>query len=72
MSITAVGNRTLPRGPPRNPLGVIFWTVGACEQPVRSGAHGLRSHRFRLRVSVRKFCPISVKSRGDFLREMDQ
>ncbi len=33
---------------------------GACEQPVRSGAHGLRSHRLRSLLSSRKFCRIRV------------
>ena len=61
MSPTAVGNRTLPRGPPRNPLRVMFRAVGACEQPVRSGAHGLRSHRPRSLLSVRKACRIRVR-----------
>jgi hypothetical protein len=54
MSPTAVGNRTLPREPPRNPLRVMFRTVGACEQPVRSGAHGFRSHRLRSLLSLEK------------------
>jgi hypothetical protein len=47
MSPTAVGNRTLPRRPPRNPLTVMFRAVGACKQPVRSSAHRFRAHRFR-------------------------
>ena len=37
---------------PRNPLRVMFHAVGACDQPVHSGAHGLRSHRLRSLLSV--------------------
>ena len=67
MSPTAVGNRTLPRGPPRNPLKVMFRAVGACEQPVRSGARGLWSHRLRSLLSVRNFCRIrAVRPAGRF------
>jgi len=56
MSLTAVGNGTLFRRPPRNSLSVMLCAVGACEQPVRSDAHGLRSHRLRSLLSVSKFC----------------
>jgi hypothetical protein len=59
MSPTAVGNRTLPCGPPRNPLRVMFRAAGACEQPVRSGAHGFRPPRLRSLLSPRKFCRVS-------------
>jgi hypothetical protein len=60
MSPTALGNRTLPPGPPRNPLRVMFCIVGPCEQPIRSGAHGCRSHRLGALLSARNFCQISV------------
>ena len=63
MSPTAVGNRTLPRGPPRNPLRVMFRAVGACEQHVRSGARGFPSHRLRSLLSIRKFCRLRVNAR---------
>ena len=39
---------------------LMFHGVGACKQPVRSGAHALRSHRLRSLLSVRKFCRIRI------------
>jgi hypothetical protein len=39
---------------------VMFRAVGACEQPVRSGAHGLRSHRLCSVLSLRSFVGLGL------------
>jgi hypothetical protein len=49
-----------PGGAMDGMMGVMFRAVGACEQSLRSGAHGLRSHRLRSLLSIRKFCRTRV------------